>query len=346
MSFIKKLRIKIPHRKFFTAAGFTLFFLLACTHAYAATLSVSPSKGNIAAGKVFSVQVLVSSGGQSINAISGAVTFSSNTLELEGISKEGVITLWAQDPTYSNSNGTASFQGVILNGYSGSGGTVATLTFKAIAAGNATIGISSSGSSVLLNDGQGTDALSGTSGASFTIIPAAAPNPAAQAPQTAGTSAPASNISSPPITTAPETVTAPFFTAYQSPLMPGNFVVAKGTASPNSMVTITFAQIMQNGATAVSQTSLPTGSDGTFIFVSDQKVAEGSSYTIVATAPDGQHTTPLKLAVKNSIWFNISIFIAAFLAIKISAWLALLIILGITGYLLHRNHILRQRLRK
>ncbi len=61
-------------------------------------------------------------------------------------------------------------EGVILSGYSGSNGTVATLSFKVKAIGNANVKLTNS--SVLANDGQGTNILSSMGQANFTIIKA------------------------------------------------------------------------------------------------------------------------------------------------------------------------------
>lgn len=325
---------------FLIVFGLLVSFSIA-SKAEAATLSTSPAGGTYSVGRTITVRVIVDSAGQSINAVSGQVAFSNSTLALQSISKSGVVTLWAQDPAYSNSLGTASFQGVILNGYTGSYGTVVTLIFKAIALGTANVTISNSASSVLLNDGQGTNVLSSTSGASFTIIPGATPSTVSS--PTRPVIVPSIPIVQ-PVPTAVIPGVAPLFTDYQSPLLPGNFVVVKGTAPANSTVTITFTHATQNGTTTVTQNVLPTTNTGTFTFVSDQKVSEGSSYKLVATTPDGQSTAPLALAVKNSLWFSIATLIGLLLAIRISAMLALLLLILITLYLAYRNHILKKHL--
>ncbi len=340
MSFIKKVStLRTLHKVAVCGIFFAVFFFLHDT-AHAATLSLSPSGGNYTVGKTISVRVLVGSGGQSINAVSGAVSFSNDTLTLSSISKSGIITLWAQDPTYSNGAGSASFQGVILNGYSGGAGTVVTLNFKAKAEGSATVSISGSGSSVLLNDGAGTNVLSGTSGASFSIIRGSTPPPT--------TTEPTTPVTVPVVPETPVTPTVPSltptFTDYANPLLPGNFVVVKGTGSPNSIVTITFTQGMPDGTNTVKQIAVPTTDTGTFTYVSDEKALEGNTYTLVATNREGQHTAPLVLNVKNSWLFIATGIIASIIAIKISALLALLILLIISGYLLYRNHVLKQRL--
>lgn len=349
MPFIKKLNIQnITWTKFFTLGIFLTVFFFIHASAQAATLSISPSGGAYGVGKTISVRVVVNSGGQSINAVSGQITFSTSTLSLVGLSKSGVVTLWAQDPTYSNATGTASFQGVILNGYTGGNGTVLTLTFKTIAAGVGAINIANGASSVLLNDGQGTNVLSSTNSASFAIsgttykapvpvTPVPAPTPSPIVPTTVTPTQPVSPAPQ------PSEGAAPLFTSYQSPLLPGNFVVVKGTAPLNSTVTVTFTRTTQNGTTTVTQTSLPA-TDGTFAYVSDEKVSEGNSYTLLATTPDGKSTAPLTLAVKNSLLFTLSMLIAMILAIKMSAWLALLLLFIIAGYLVYRNHMLKKHL--
>jgi hypothetical protein len=314
-----------------------LFLFCVVPHAEAATLNATPSTGTTEVGKTFTVRISVDSSGQSINAVSGQIHFPNNLVTLSNISKSGIVTLWAQDPTYSNASGIASFQGVILNGYTGTSGTIVTLTFKAKAEGVATISIVDSGSSVLLNDGQGTDILSATHGSSFTINQAPVETTPPQTP--------------PPETTmpqTPETVVspAPTFTDYQSPLLSGNFVVVKGTAPANTVVNIAFTHIAYDGTTNVTTIPIATTDNGTFTFVSDQKVTEGSRYTLIATTQDGQTTTSLSLKVQNSLWFVFSMWIASIIAIKISVVFALLWLLLITGYLLYRNRILRKRLRE
>jgi hypothetical protein len=353
MVFIKKLSIA-NHQSFLK--GLAIFFVvlfLTAAKADAASLSVSPSSGYLTVGKSITVRVVVGSGGQSVNAIAGQLHFSNDLLTLVGLSKGCLVNLWAQEPVYSNAAGSVSFQGVILNGYTGGAGTVVTLTFRAKAAGTASISISGSTSSVLLNDGQGTNVLSSTSGATVSIAKPAAPAPVVQpTPQPEPVVIPTPTVvATPPVVIPPAPVVvvpliAPLFTDYQSPAELGNFVVVKGTASPNSTITITFTHIDSNGQTTVSQQDVITNNAGVFSYVSDQKVTEGSSYTIVASTTDGQHTAPLQLSVRNSIWFVITTWIASIIAIKISIVFALLILIVIVEYLLYRNRILKQHLQQ
>ena len=137
-------------------------------YANAATIGFSPSKESFKVGDTINVKVYVATGSQSINAISANIKFPSDILSLSSVSKTGsIINLWAQDPSFSNKDGTASFEGVILNGYTGSSGNAVTLIFKAKS--NGVADLSFTMASVLANDGNGTEVLSGKSKSILTI---------------------------------------------------------------------------------------------------------------------------------------------------------------------------------
>jgi hypothetical protein len=148
---------------------FLFLFLISFTHtAFAAGLNLSPSSGNYNVGDTIKVRIVLVSSDQSANAVSSSLTFSKNVLTLSSVSKtNSLISLWAQEPSYSNANGTADMEGVILNGYTGSNATILTLFFKAKATGAANIKFTSS--SVLANDGQGTNILNSIGQANFNI---------------------------------------------------------------------------------------------------------------------------------------------------------------------------------
>ncbi|MEK7511051.1 MAG: cohesin domain-containing protein [Patescibacteria group bacterium] len=140
---------------------------------FAASLDLSGSGG--AVGSTISVPVRVSAGnGESLNAVSAHIVFPPDKLSLVSVSKTGsIITLWAQEPTYSNTAGTVSFEGVVPNpGYAGQGGMLVTLSFRVRAPGTATL--SFAGSSVLANDGQGTEILRSATSRVFALTQTAA----------------------------------------------------------------------------------------------------------------------------------------------------------------------------
>ena len=131
-------------------------------HAGAATLTFGGGASAII-GQTISVSLLVATeGSEVLNAVSAELRFPEELLTLQSISKTGsIISFWAEEPSYSNTGGTASLQGIIPNpGWKGQSGTVVTLVFKVNAAGSATVSFASA--SVLANDGLGTNILSKT----------------------------------------------------------------------------------------------------------------------------------------------------------------------------------------
>lgn len=163
-------------------------FALAPISAHAASLNFSPPSGSYGVGTTFSVSVNVESSVQAMNAASGVVSFPWNKLEVVSISKQGsIFSLWPAEPSFSNSQGTISFEGIVLNpGYTGANGKILTITFRARSAGEANISFSSG--SVLANDGTGTNILKGLQVAVFTLTSAGetSPEPQTEAPVVSG----------------------------------------------------------------------------------------------------------------------------------------------------------------
>lgn len=156
----------------FLVLVFFSFFILVCGNigvVSAASLYFSPASGNYKVGDNFSVSIYVSSSEQAMNAVSGFISFSSDKLEITSLSKiNTTISLWVQEPSFSNNAGTVNFEGIVYNpGYTGKAGRVVTINFKTKKEGSA--GISFSSSSVLANDGQGTDILASSGSANFLI---------------------------------------------------------------------------------------------------------------------------------------------------------------------------------
>lgn len=135
----------------------------------------SPSSGQKKVGATFSVNVYASSADQAANAFLGAVSFPSNLLQVTSLGKSGsIMSLWVQEPSFSNSAGSVSFEGVVLNpGFTGSGGKLLTINFKVKAAGDGAVTFSNG--SVLANDGQGTNILAGLGSANFELLAMGAP---------------------------------------------------------------------------------------------------------------------------------------------------------------------------
>ena len=136
----------------------------------AATLSASPNTGVYTAGGTFSTRVVINTSGAAINAAEGSLTFDTQKLSIVSISKGSIFNLWTVEPTFSNTSGTVTFGGGSPSGYSGSAGTVLTITFRAKTAGTAKVNFRDG--SVLAADGKGTNVLTSMSGGTYTIAAA------------------------------------------------------------------------------------------------------------------------------------------------------------------------------
>ncbi len=180
------MRVSFKKAPILLAVLLAVSVFLASPHAAKAdTLYISPASGSYTPGQTFSAKVFVSSLAQSVNAVSGTVSFPTDKLQVVSVSKAGsILTLWVQDPSFSNAQGTVSFEGVVPNpGFTGSAGNIVTISFRVVGQGTAQLKWSSG--SVLANDGQGTNILKNLGTATFTLgssqVPAAAPAPTAAA---------------------------------------------------------------------------------------------------------------------------------------------------------------------
>ncbi len=143
--------------------------ILSSQFAFAANLSISPSSVTTKVGKTFTVDLVVNNNIDAINAASALITYPADSLSIVSVSKAGsFISLWAEEPTFSNVKGTLTLEGVALNpGFNKSTGKILSITFKALQEGNISIVVKSG--SVLANDGNATDVLK-TTGAAFVYI--------------------------------------------------------------------------------------------------------------------------------------------------------------------------------
>lgn len=144
----------------------------------AANLSLSPSNGNYEVGDRIQLRVLLSSD-VSVNAVSGVLATPSEYFVVESVSKNAsVLNFWVTEPTFSKSSGVVRFEGVALNGFSGSSGTIVTVTLKAVKAGSASVQFQTG--QILANDGQGTDVTGSLSRGTYTVVePIVKPKPPA-----------------------------------------------------------------------------------------------------------------------------------------------------------------------
>ncbi len=260
--------------KFFTAVKAAVFatacLFLFPSAADAASLYLSPANGTYKVGQTFTVGVYVNSD-QAVNAYSGTITFPEDQVEVTALAKTGITSLWVQDPSFSNGRGTANFEGIVLNpGFTGNGGKIITLTFKAKKSG--TVPVRFTDGTVLANDGEGTNILAGFGHGTFAVIDGTT----ATSPPAAGQPA------EPPSTPAPPAPTP-------SRSVPGAPTVSSSThPDPDAWYNIknpAFAWAMPAGITGVNvladrdeKRDPGTRSDGVFSKYDYKDVDDGTWY--------------------------------------------------------------------
>ena len=146
----------------------------------AASLYLSPGSGSYTVEDSFNVTVGVNTDGVAINSAQATVSFPNDILQVTGITQGEIFTLWPVAPSFSNATGTVSFAGGLPNpGYTGTAGSMITISFQTQVVGTATVTIGSA--SVLANDGFGTNVLTSSGSGSYTVS-VAEPEPELELP--------------------------------------------------------------------------------------------------------------------------------------------------------------------
>ncbi len=140
---------------------FSIFFLSTLS-AHAAGLSIE-LPDSIVEGQQFSVTLKLNTGGISINSVDIGLVYPRNILTFKGYKEDGtVVRLWVKQP--KDNLGTINFSGIIPGGVEGSYNpnnkalgplTLVKLLFVAKESGSDTISIGHS--TILINDGKGTE---------------------------------------------------------------------------------------------------------------------------------------------------------------------------------------------
>jgi hypothetical protein len=252
-----------------------LVFLLVPVFSFAADLSLSPSVYSPTVGKAFSVSVNVSSLDKAINAVSGTIQFPKDKIQVVSVSKDNsIISLWVQEPSFSNTNGSINLEGVAFNpGFKGELGKLITISFKPISAGVAEVSLING--SVLANDGTGTNILSKMNNAVYNI--AKAPQPVEKP---ASISQPIEVVT--PVSSTTEPVK--YFIRVDSYLREvdfGNSIRIAGTASPNKRI---FIKIFNNSG-QVSEEVTSSEQNGDWEKIITKKL-DPDMYSFVASIDD------------------------------------------------------------
>lgn len=140
---------------------FSIFFFIAAlglcvSNANAQTLSV-PLEDSYDIQQTFMVDVLMDSGGQSINALEAYISYSEETLRIVSVEPgNSAIDLWVSKPRIDTQKHEIVLIGGIAGGAVLKDASLVTLVLQTIAAGEASLQLDTVRSGAYLSDGQGT----------------------------------------------------------------------------------------------------------------------------------------------------------------------------------------------
>lgn len=152
----------------------SLIWLTAKPAYAAATLSLSPASATKNIGDVFNVDIVVNTGGDPAAGVSAIVNYDTARLTAVQVTAGTVLAGTPLTNTVNSSTGTIQYDtGNLTNNFTGTG-TVATIQFRALAAGSATVnyvfnaGVTSN-TSIVAAAGNPTNLLATVNGGVYTI---------------------------------------------------------------------------------------------------------------------------------------------------------------------------------
>lgn len=172
---VLRVRFILHFYKYIVLASIAFGVFFTSGTAFAADLLLSPSTGTYSVGQTFTAIVQVNPSGDSVNSAQATISYNPSVLSVVSVSKNGsAFSLWPEEPAFSNSNGTITFGGGHTAPIANQSNLIS-VVFRAAAEGSASVSFSNA--SVLAADGLGTDVLSASPSANYTITAAAEPEP-------------------------------------------------------------------------------------------------------------------------------------------------------------------------
>lgn len=186
--------------------GFTFFTASA---AHAAVLYWVPAVGEWKTGDTLTADLKIDSEGVGINATQATIRFPQGLLETTSINKnDSAFSFWLEEPSFSNTAGTISFVGGTPYGVSGASIKVLTATFTIKGPGTASL--TASDAAITASDGAGTNVLSKTIDATYTLT----------ATREATSPLPSKTTTEPTVVTPPQQIVRPVVPAERTPKKP------------------------------------------------------------------------------------------------------------------------------
>ncbi len=306
-----------------------LLFIPTLAVAEGGILYIDPANVVHSVGDVFDVQVLLDSGGVSVNAAEADIEFNPTAVSVVRVStRDSLLTLWPTAPYYSNEEGVVRFSGLMEESFNGEGGLLLTITLKALR--NMTTNARLAAGAILAADGQGSNIITGMKSGALTIRPQ-------EIEETADLDAREPVVGDLP------TLARPVFQPYDDALQTGEYIVLNGSAAPNAQVSVW----VQKGTGQEVRTDVMSSEDGFFSFVSGQTVTEGV-YRIraavkVTEGEWGLSSEHQRITVRSSGLVANALFSIAVVT-ELLPFFGVLILGGLgIGYLFHRHKVEKMR---
>ena len=164
--------LRITKRSLTIVFLFSVFFsfLFMIQNARAVTFSFDAPASQIRTGDEFSVDLMLDTEKQEINAVEAKVLFPLDILELKQVSDgDSLINLWAQKSAQVSGKGEITFAGIIPGGYNGYLGKRKIISLTFLAKNNGASSVLITEAKALLNDGAGTAAAVTSANFGFSI---------------------------------------------------------------------------------------------------------------------------------------------------------------------------------
>lgn len=193
-----------------------IFSLIPNRSLFAADIRIVSSRDSVSIGETFTATVYIDSTDKSINNAEGVINFSTDSLSVSSINSAGsIFTLWVEQPSFSNTNGTITFNGGKPNpGYQGRDGKVFEVTMVAKAGGNPKLEFGSV--AIRANDGTGENVTESKQSETVAVIGGATPTQATT-PSTPDTVVPTPVVPATPTIEVVSLLPAPKITSKEMP---------------------------------------------------------------------------------------------------------------------------------
>lgn len=150
-----------------------LMLLSGASFAYAADgiLLLQPETGIYSVGDTFTIDVVIDTDGEAINAGEGHLAFDVENVQVQEVdSTDSIFSSWTQMPAFSNEDGAVRFGGMASDEYLGEEGKVLSIIFEVIGTSQETIQFVT-GAAISATDGLGTNIITEMKAGVYTLTP-------------------------------------------------------------------------------------------------------------------------------------------------------------------------------